>query len=500
MKIHVGMVLLLIASASVAAADDWPMYGRTPHHPFAAQDSAIDTSNVNALALAWSFTPGDAVSASPAIVDGALYVGAWDGYFYSLDARTGALRWKFALDCDALSLPQPAVCVAQGYPPSDPEVRQGTDGGTVTSSAAVVDGVVYFGGEKTLYALRASDGRLLWKRVLCGNPDERACERDANDPARIFSSPVVYHGKVYVASDVDGAVGYRGRIWAIDAYDGHTAWAFEVDPQVDTHGHVLPGPAQNRGCGDVWSSAAIDEAHDRVIFGTADCQSFATAPYHNAIVALDADGGQLAWKYRPIPSNNGCDFDFGASPNVIDVNGERWIGEGNKNGTYYVVRASDGSPVWSTNVVFGGADGGFIGTAAFDGSAVFGSTLYGDGYLGAAPLCEPDNANDTYLEDPSMHAFDLRTGAVLWQQPASYSAAATTVTHDLVIDGTNGLGAELAPAVQLFDRKTGAILRQLPQAGSVASAAVIVGDTIYFGTGNSYDGGGSSIQAWRLAR
>jgi outer membrane protein assembly factor BamB len=99
-----------------------------------------------------------------------------------------------------------------------------------------------------------------------------------------------------------------------------------------------------------------------------------------------------------------------------------------------------------------------------------------------------------------MHAFDLRTGAVLWEQSGSYAAAATTVTHDLVIDGTMGLGAELAAAVQFFDRRTGAILRQLPQAGSVASATVIVGDTIYFGTGNSYDGGGSSIQAWRLGR
>ncbi|HEY3806541.1 MAG TPA: PQQ-binding-like beta-propeller repeat protein [Kofleriaceae bacterium] len=475
------------------------MYGRNLHHPFSASDSAITAANVNALAPAWTFTPGDAVSASPAVADGVVYVGSWDGFFYAIDARNGALRWKFQLDCDALSLPQPAVCVAQGYAASDPAARQGTDGGTVTSSAAVVDGVVYFGGEKTLYALRASDGHLLWKRVLCGNPDERDCERDAADPVRIFSSPVVYHGHVYVGSDVDGAVGYRGRIWALDARDGRTAWAFEVDPQTDSAGNPVRGPAQNRGCGNVWTSAAIDEDRDRVIFGTADCQSFATTPYHNAMLAFDADTGALAWKFRPIPAANGCDFDFGASPNVIDFGGQRFIGEGNKNGTYYLLHA-DGALAWSTNVVYGGADGGFIGSTAYDDGAVFGGTMYGDGYLGAIPVCDPSNPRDTYLQDPSMHAFDLRTGAVLWEQSGSYAAAATTVTHDLVIDGTMGLGAELAAAVQFFDRRTGAILRQLPQAGSVASATVIVGDTIYFGTGNSYDGGGSSIQAWRLGR
>jgi len=34
--------------------------------------------------------------------------------------------------------------------------------------------------------------------------------------------------------------------------------------------------------------------------------------------------------------------------------------------------------------------------------------------------------------------------------------------------------------------------------GGVASAAVPLGDAIYFGTGNTYDGTGASIQAWRL--
>ncbi|MFT3695093.1 MAG: PQQ-binding-like beta-propeller repeat protein [Kofleriaceae bacterium] len=492
------MVLAVGAFAAVASANDhdWPMYGRDASHTFAT-NSQIDKRSVSRLQLAWSFTPGDTVSASPAIVDGTVYVGSWDGYFYALDEHAGTVKWKLALDCDSMSNPQPARCVALGYPATDPLVRQGTDGGVVTSSAAVVDGTVYFGGGKTLYAVRARDGHVLWKKVLCGNPDARHCEDDPNDPVRIFSSPTVYRGNVYVGSDVDGAAGYRGRIWAIDANRGSTAWTFEVDPNVDSHGHVQRG-AQNRGCGNVWSSAAIDEDSHRVIFTTGDCQFTAATPYHEAILALDANNGDLAWAFRPIPAANTCDFDFGASANIIDTDGKHLIGAGNKNGTYYALRPRDGVLAWSTNVVFGGSDGGFVGTAAFDGKQIYGATLYGDGGFGASPLCDPSNPADSFIQDPSFHAFDVRTGAVVWQQFANYAASATVVTNGVVISGTLGLGADLAPAVRFFDATNGNVLFELPQTGGVASAAVVTGNQVTFGTGNSYDGSGASIQAWRV--
>ena len=496
-SVAVGMVA--ISASAQAERRDWAMYGRNPAHTFSTDASEIDQRSLASLSLAWSFTPGDAVTASPAVVDGTVYIGSWDGFFYALDEHTGAVRWKLALDCDAMSVPQPARCVALGYAATDPAVRQGADGGVVTSSAAVADGVVYFGGGKTLYALRARDGRVLWKKVLCGNPDAHHCENDASDPVRIFSSPTLYRGKVYVGSDVDGAAGYRGRIWAIDADRGTTAWAFEVDPVLDAHGHPQHG-AQNRGCGNVWSSAAIDDDAHRVIFTTADCQATASTPYHDAIVALDANTGHPDWVFRPIPAANTCDFDFGASANIIDLDGEHLIGAGNKNGTYYALHPRDGSLAWSTNVVYGGSDGGFVGSTAFDGQRIYGATLYGDGDFGASPLCDPSNSADQYFQDPSMHAFDIRTGAVAWQQSANYAASATTISRDVVISGTLGLGAELEPAVRFFDRATGNVLLELPQTGGVASAVVVAGDTIVFGTGNSYDGAGSTIQAWRAHR
>src|SRR5207249_1359382 len=89
--------------------------------------------------------------------------------------------------------------------------------GLLPSSAAVVDGKVYFAGGKTMYCLKAADGSLVWKKVICGNPEAPSCESDEADPTRIFSSPAVFQGNVYIGHTPDGANGYRGGIGALDA-------------------------------------------------------------------------------------------------------------------------------------------------------------------------------------------------------------------------------------------------------------------------------------------
>src|SRR5215471_7070236 len=146
-KIALG--LLLLADGSLRAKEDWPMYGRNLRHTFSNEQSLINPSNVAGLQLAWFFQTGDAVSASPTVVDEVVYVGSWDGYFYAIDAHSGKVTWKFKLDCQYTVLPIPPQCLPlpPGFPPLPP--RASTDGGIVTSSAAVIHGVVYFGGGKT---------------------------------------------------------------------------------------------------------------------------------------------------------------------------------------------------------------------------------------------------------------------------------------------------------------------------------------------------------------
>lgn len=505
-----ALILLVLATSSVANAEDywaewhkrfdWPMYGRDLHHTFSNPHSLINPGNVASLKRLWDFPTGDAVSASPAVVNGVVYVGSWDGYFYAIKVTDGSLLWKFQVDCQNTVIPIPPQCLAPGEtsPP-----RYFTSGGLITSSAAVTKDHVFFAAGRTVYSLNTRDGSLRWKTPICGNPDVPNCLADKLDPNQVFSSPAILDDKLFVGHSVDGNIGYRGGIEALDVDTGKILWRFEVDPILkgaqpltDYRGRAEGG--YNRGCGNVWSSAAVDEASRLVFFGTADCNNQPLRPYHGAVLALDADTGALRWVYRPEKPNT-CDYDFGASPNVIDLRAGRYLGIGGKDGTYYVLqprtRNSGGELLEAFNVVFGGTGGGFIGSTAFAGTRVFGATAIGDGGFDGSGRCEPNNPRDLPVQEPSMHAFDLVQGQVAWQQQNNHSAAASTVTNGVVFSGLIGIEPF---AVNAYDAASGALLASFPAAGSVNSAAVPVGEMLFFGTGTSTDGSGSGVHALTL--
>src|SRR2546428_123351 len=134
---------------------DWPSYGHDLHRTFNGR-TTLDPTSVLGLARAWFFPTGDAVTANPIVVNGALYVGSWDGNFYALDAVSGQERWHFTIDPQLAIHPQPG-----NRQPGDLT----SDGGVITSSAYFLPAAgappdpVIFGGGYTLYALRAAGGR-----------------------------------------------------------------------------------------------------------------------------------------------------------------------------------------------------------------------------------------------------------------------------------------------------------------------------------------------------
>src|SRR5262245_20239266 len=100
-----GRVVLVFALAAAFAmsarplADgdsefDWPMIGHDPantrNQPF---EHRIRPGNAHRLALKWVATTTGDVSATPAVVDGAVYFGDFGGTLWKLDARTGAVIW-----------------------------------------------------------------------------------------------------------------------------------------------------------------------------------------------------------------------------------------------------------------------------------------------------------------------------------------------------------------------------------------------------------------------
>jgi outer membrane protein assembly factor BamB len=100
-------------------------------------DDSYDGSDVGTVfalnaktgSLLWFYNTANAVSSSPAVANGVLYIGSTDQNIYALNAATGAFLWKY------------------------------TTGGFIGSSPAVANGTVYVGSYDTyMYAFDKSSG------------------------------------------------------------------------------------------------------------------------------------------------------------------------------------------------------------------------------------------------------------------------------------------------------------------------------------------------------
>ncbi|HVN50788.1 MAG TPA: PQQ-binding-like beta-propeller repeat protein [Acidimicrobiales bacterium] len=468
------------ATASTATAHhapgpgDWPTYGHDAQHTFHGA-TTLTEATAKQLKVAWFFPTDDAVTATPTVVDGTVYVGSWDDNFYALDLATGKVRWRQRLSAQNGVTPYP------GQHPRDAT----SDGGLVTSSAWYQTGsgsrpdLVIFGGGYTLYALVASTGALYWRHDYPGRPG--APLDPSKDDTRIFSSPVVVDGKVIFGIDVDGADGQRGYIQAADLTTGKPVWDFQTD--VDASGRVA-----NDGCGSVWSSGTVLPAAGLVVFDTSDCGFGDDEPLAEAVIALHVDRGTLAWSYHPHHPDVDCDWDFGASANagVTPAGDATFLGVGGKDGTYYSLDPTTGRLRWSTNVVFGGFAGGFIATTAYDGLRVYGSTALGDfGRFekGKTLLCDANDPRDTGMQEPSVHAFEATNGSVAWQMQHAPSFAPTTVAGGMTFNGPALDGNIL----QIRDTATGALIATVKVPGPIWSGVATVGDAVVTGIGSSYN-------------
>jgi outer membrane protein assembly factor BamB len=474
----------------------------------------------------WRFQTGAIVTGSPAVAEvdvpgegriRVVYFVSWDGFVYAVRFDDGSELWRFAWD------QQPGA----GYP------------GAASAHVAEIGGRqrVLVGAGESFYSLDAATGKRRWRFVAgtgCVDEDGRPPGHCGFDGERneILSSAIVADGKAYFGMDVNEGPTGKGGFYAVDIRTGTLEWYFDVStgatctPKRSDRVRRFDGYHSARelglpanffatrrgcdfdrspnGCGDVWSSAALDRERRALYFGTSNCETSTEPgsprprppmpPYDEALVSLDLDGRPL-WRWRPREVDNE-DLAFGAVPNLfsIDVDGEQRevVGIGNKDGTYYVVdrdgvnarsgvRWDDADPsslpYWRRKVVPGGAIGGIIATAAVDEGSrrVFFST--GPGTDVFAP------------QQPTVHALDLDTGEVVWQNTAppgrttDASYAPTTAVPGLVI-----VGSALAPHVRVFDAVDGTLLwdesiGDPTTLGGVGSGAVVIDGTLLVGSG-----------------
>ena len=127
------------------------------------------------------------IHSTPSILDGKVYFGAENGYFYVLLAKDGSLVWKQKIASGSGEIVGTSAAAALGYDKIYIGTFEGrflainqNNGkviweynfgkGTADSSPVLADGKVYFGaGKGDFYSFDADNGNIIWKEKLGGS-------------------------------------------------------------------------------------------------------------------------------------------------------------------------------------------------------------------------------------------------------------------------------------------------------------------------------------------
>ena len=452
-----------------------------------AADAGMTADQVPQLKLKWAFGFPGATSASsqPVVAGGRVYVGSWEGDFFSLDVQTGCIHWAIQAESGVRS----AVAIGKAKD------------GRLT---------LYFGDlAANMYALDAATGKQLWKVRV----DDYAA-------ARITGSPALYQGRLYVpvSSREESRVGpenfaccgFRGSVVALDAASGKQLWkTYTIDrkaqpTQKNRIGTQLMGPSGVA----VWVTPTVDAKRGVLYVGTGNDYSSPATSMSDAMVALEMKSGKIRWFRQFTPNdiwNGDCrqkdrdpafcpdaeapDFDFSASATLVDLQGGRQIlVVQNKSAIVYALDPDQqGKVIWQQRIGVGSA------------GAVWG------------PAIDPENHLYAALADGRLGggivALDVRNGEKLWSTPATpcgdkkpcsqIQDAALTAISGVVFSGA------IDGHLRAYSTKDGAILWDYDTAhefvavngvtakgGSISNGGpAIVGGMLFVNSGYSHHSG-----------
>jgi polyvinyl alcohol dehydrogenase (cytochrome) len=396
-----------------SAGPQWSGWGLDASNSRYQPNAGLTARDIPRLKLKWAFAfPGDLQSYSQAtLAGGRLFVGSWGGKVYSLNASSGCIHWYFQAD--------------QG-------VRSAVSVGRVNVAGKPRD-VAFFGdGAANVYALDAASGALLWKVDVEEFP-----------VGRVSGSPVLHRDRLYVplasGEEASGAVPtyeccrFRGSIVALDAATGKQVWKTYMVPEPKPTGKNAVGTQLWGPSGaPIWSSPAIDEKLNALYITTGNNYSDPTTPMSDAFVALDLDSGKVLWSVQTTPKDaytsacrlpdktncaesNGPDFDFGASPILVNLpGGRRALVAGQKSGIVHALDPDAGGKIlWQVRVGQGGTMGGVQW-----GSAADATTMYvGLSDIGRVMLTYSNSTDADPKRGGGMFALRLEDGTILWSTP-----------------------------------------------------------------------------------
>src|SRR5256885_4778847 len=383
-----------------AGGGDWAQY-RGSVRGTSSSPGTWNVSDAPAIAPLWTRDLGSFGYSQPIVAGDAVYVTmAFSGHVAALDLRSGATRWmRTDFNPDVST-----ACGGLVHP------------GFWAAPAVSGDAVYVAAPDGNVYALRKSDGSILWaSKVADGTP--------AGHGEFIQSSPAVSTklGKLYLGvASTDHCDEVAGRILSVDLATG------------DSQTASLVGPGE-RGAA-IWSSISVDEEAGLLFASTGNRVNPVVAEtLSQSIVSFDARTFAVVDHWQdPTPLENS---DFGSSPALFEAaDGTRLVAAANKDGWLYVLRRDrlSAGPVWKAQLA---VTDPAAPTQGGDPAAGFGSIVsptFTHGMLYAAGGKTPAG------EPGSVAAFDPPTGAVRFRHvtPGYVIAAMPSVGDLLVVESS----------------------------------------------------------------
>jgi outer membrane protein assembly factor BamB len=379
----------------------------------------LDARTIPRLKARWRFrlhanvTAFGAITSNPIIRGNSVYLQDSTSTIYALDARSGALRWKHAIDA-----------------PND-----GPNGLTISGSR------IYGATDTTALALDATTGRLLWSRRLANQHEQF-----------VGIAPIVDRGRVYLSTQ-GFPPGGRGILYALSAATGRIVWRFQTIKVPWAH-------PESSGGGGSWYAVSIDE-RGNVYAGIANPGPWGgsraapnggsfpgAALYTDSLVVLAGATGKLLW-YDQVTPHDVRDYDFQVSPILASVGARRVVFGAGKGGRVVAWDRAAHTRLWSRAVgthlhdlgplplrpapVCPGLLGGVETPMAYAGGRLF---------VPVVELCSTESAvtsKSAFARSPAqgkgtVYALDAATGKTVWQrQLGSAPFGCATVARDAVI-------------------------------------------------------------------
>ncbi len=359
MRPYIALLSALLLQQSCKEQADtyrgWGVYGGSKENTHYSSLTAIDTSSVSRLAVAWTYSTGDKdtahhsqIQCNPIIVNGLLYGLSPQLKVFALDAVTGKEHWVFSVR-DSLS------------PAARKDFVLNNSRGVTYWTDAKNDQRIFFTAGSFTYCLNALTGKVVKGFGNNGRIDlHDGLDAAVADLYMTSTSPgIIYQDLLIMGSRVDeGAAAAPGHIRAFNVRTGKQEWIFHTVPKPGEPGYETWDDKEaykNIGGANAWSGFSLDEARG-IVFAATGSASFdfyggkrkGNNLFANCILALNAATGKRIWHFQTV-HHDVWDKDLPAAPSLVRIKKDgEWldaVAQTTKTGYVFVLDRSTGKPL-----------------------------------------------------------------------------------------------------------------------------------------------------------